>query len=257
MIEAFTHRAPDDFGPNRHTKLIVRPSLVRQVHISHYFEMDGAIVSPSGTIQAWDTFGLTSNIPDMAICRINHYFTRSKKQWDRKILRGYKDIVRHEKDFDEYDRNEIFDDVITRYASDVKAAVARSRLVPAGFADIDIGRSKTEGFAKGSPEWAALQPTMRPVFHEPLQDELVVDPDWYCRTNPDVAAAGLDALIHFWTSGVHERRDPNPHFDTSWYVRTYPDVLQYAKPPFLHFIELGAREGRRPNGHFLSPARYF
>jgi hypothetical protein len=48
--------------------------------------------------------------PDHSVAQINHYFTRSREEWGRKIARGYQDgLVRDEDSFTKFDRNEVKD----------------------------------------------------------------------------------------------------------------------------------------------------
>ncbi|MBE7212878.1 MAG: hypothetical protein INR65_17840 [Gluconacetobacter diazotrophicus] len=75
---------------------------------------------------------------------------------------------------------------------------------------------------------------------------LLFDPDWYRDTYPDVAAAGMDPIRHFFENGAREGRNPNPFFDTGHYVRSYEDVAAAKMNPFLHYLLYGAREGRLP-----------
>ena len=74
---------------------------------------------------------------------------------------------------------------------------------------------------------------------------LLFDTDWYRSTYPDVAAAGLDPIRHFFDNGAREGRNPNTHFETNWYVSNNPDVAASTMNPFLHYILYGAREGRK------------
>ncbi|MEM5390167.1 hypothetical protein VSR68_42750, partial [Paraburkholderia phymatum] len=67
------------------------------------------------------------------------------------------------------------------------------------------------------------------------------DTDWYLERYPDVAAAGINPLVHFITSGAREGRDPHPLFDTDWYLERYPDVAAAGINPLVHFITSGAR----------------
>jgi GT2 family glycosyltransferase len=78
------------------------------------------------------------------------------------------------------------------------------------------------------------------------------DPNWYLAQNPDVAAAGVDPLVHYLQSGAAEGRDPNPFFDTDWYAAEYPDVAAAGVNPLLHYLESGAAEGRNPGPRFDS-----
>jgi hypothetical protein len=70
------------------------------------------------------------------------------------------------------------------------------------------------------------------------------DPEYYLRRNPDVAAAGIDPVVHYLLHGAAELRSPSPYFSTRWYVRSYPDVAASGKNPLYHFIMSGYAEGR-------------
>ncbi len=50
------------------------------------------------------------------------------------------------------------------------------------------------------------------------------DAQYYLFHNPDVAAAGIDALAHYNEFGWHEGRNPNAWFDTAGYLSHYADV---------------------------------
>lgn len=75
---------------------------------------------------------------------------------------------------------------------------------------------------------------------------LLFDIPWYCIQYPDVAAAALDPIRHFFDNGAREGRDPNPYFATTWYVSSNADVAASKMNPFLHYLLYGAREGRQP-----------
>jgi Methyltransferase domain len=70
------------------------------------------------------------------------------------------------------------------------------------------------------------------------------DSDWYARTYPDVAAAGIDPAAHYLSSGAAEGRDPGPQFSTDGYLRRYPDVAATGANPLLHYLQHGINEGR-------------
>jgi GT2 family glycosyltransferase len=101
----------------------------------------------------------------------------------------------------------------------------------------------------------------------------------YLRANPDVAAAGMDPLLHYLRHGREEGRaifavddgaeedarplpDPagqaralellrdSPLFDPDFYLDRYPDVRAAGADPLQHFVEHGAGEGRWPNPWF-------
>jgi len=76
------------------------------------------------------------------------------------------------------------------------------------------------------------------------------DPDYYRTTYPDVAAAGINPLIHFVTAGAFEGRNPHPLFDTAFYLRKYADVAAAGVNALGHYLKHGAREGRQPHPLF-------
>src|SRR5262249_31268445 len=70
------------------------------------------------------------------------------------------------------------------------------------------------------------------------------DADWYLQQYPDVAAAGIDPVIHFLRKGAAERRNPGPKFDSAWYLENNPDVADASLNPLIHFVDYGRVEGR-------------
>jgi hypothetical protein len=87
----------------------------------------------------------------------------------------------------------------------------------------------------------------------------LVDPAWYLAANPDVAAAGVDAVGHYVRWGRQEGRLPREAvslirslglIDPGTVVFTMADVVDAGLDPVEHFCELGWREARRPNPYF-------
>ena len=70
------------------------------------------------------------------------------------------------------------------------------------------------------------------------------DASWYLAHNPDVAAAGVDPLLHYEEYGWKEGRDPGPSFSTDGYLAANPDVRAAGVDPLLHYLEFGQTEGR-------------
>lgn len=70
------------------------------------------------------------------------------------------------------------------------------------------------------------------------------DVRYYLALNPDVAAAGVDPLDHFLSSGWKEGRDPNAQFSVQDYLESYLDVARSGENPFLHYLTRGRAEGR-------------
>jgi glycosyltransferase involved in cell wall biosynthesis len=111
------------------------------------------------------------------------------------------------------------------------------------------------------------------------------DTQWYLAQNPDIAAAGVNPLLHYHAFGEAAGRDPGPWFQVNWYRAAYergaapclahylerrhsgqvnpvpvfdgayyldtnPDVAAGGADPFEHFMVFGAAEGRRPAADF-------
>jgi glycosyltransferase involved in cell wall biosynthesis len=109
---------------------------------------------------------------------------------------------------------------------------------------------------------------------------------WYLESNPEVAASGIDPLLHYFVGGETAGRAPSPHFDLAWYRArhereegrtwlahflarrhagvvsplpefdpgfyrtTYPDVAAAGIDPAEHYLCWGHREGRHPSAAF-------
>ena len=81
------------------------------------------------------------------------------------------------------------------------------------------------------------------------------DPVNYLNQNPDVAAAGVDPLQHYLSSGAHEGRDPNANvhladFNGEQYIASYPDlIVAFGDNPTAgqeHFLFQGVFGRARP-----------
>ena len=77
----------------------------------------------------------------------------------------------------------------------------------------------------------------------------------YIDRNPDVAAAGINPLVHYLKHGWREGRAPNALFDDLRYLRANPDVAAAGWQPLLHYAMLGCRENRSIHPLF-DPAFY-
>jgi ELWxxDGT repeat protein len=70
------------------------------------------------------------------------------------------------------------------------------------------------------------------------------DTNYYLAQNPDVAAAGINPLLHFEQFGWREGRDPSLVFSDSKYLAQNPDVAAAGLDPLAHYIQFGQNEGR-------------
>jgi len=146
VLESFTRRAGLEFFPSRHTKSIIRPGFAARCLNPHCFDLRGdrlgSYCNAAGrTMQWWPAPelggiipGLSLEAPNYSVCRINHYFTRSRAHWLAKLKRGYpSDIaVRVLAEFDTYDRNEIADPIARRYLPALRLGLAQiEALLPA------------------------------------------------------------------------------------------------------------------------------
>ena len=112
VLERFTARAA-----NVHTtvKTIINPRRVRfwtQPHNPIYF--DGCFaVSENGNIVPG--YSIENNTAEK-IC-VNHYNTKSREEWEKKVARGRSDVPTKNKleDFKWRDKNDVFDDEILKY----------------------------------------------------------------------------------------------------------------------------------------------
>ena len=108
-------------------------------------------------------------------------------------------------------------------------------------------RRTTSGPPSGDASIQPGQGALLSAVGTPIETRsLIFDPNWYMREYPDVKAASLDPVMHFFDNGVREGRNPNQYFDTKWYAVNNPDVAAAGLNPFLHYLLYGAREGRQP-----------
>lgn len=124
VIDAYRRRSPDGFDDNRVVKSIVRPRGARPLN-PHAFAVPGPYVRPNGAALTWERQALTAAAPDYGLLQVSHYFTRSRSHWRRKMARGYRDILRPQEAFAQYDRNEVEDLSTARFAPAVHAELLR------------------------------------------------------------------------------------------------------------------------------------
>lgn len=116
ITENFIWRSDCLFYNNRHIKSIINPRDYLNCINAHYFEVSGITVDVLHSQPKWEKKGIISEDPVYKKCQINHYYTRSKQCYYKKIKRGYHDIDTSsikESDlligFDRFDRNEVYD----------------------------------------------------------------------------------------------------------------------------------------------------
>jgi Glycosyl transferase family 2 len=63
------------------------------------------------------------------------------------------------------------------------------------------------------------------------------DPDFYRDRYPDVAASGVDPIVHYVRWGAGEGRDPSADFHTASYKARYPELATGMINPLVHALQ--------------------
>lgn len=84
-----------------------------------------------------------------------------------------------------------------------------------------------------------------PDFYDLVASSGYFDASWYLAHHPDVAASGLDPLVHYLRVGTLMRRDPSPLFDTAFYLKQCGADLPAGVPPLVDFLTRGRALGRK------------
>lgn len=83
-----------------------------------------------------------------------------------------------------------------------------------------------------------------------LKRSKLFDAEWYLQHNPDVAAAGMDAALHYLHHGAGEGRLPGAKFDEAYYLSQLTSPLNTTLPnyasAFLHYLAEGEAAGLEP-----------
>lgn len=126
IIENYTYRSNDDFDPNRHIKSIVNPRKVKSCANPHFFIYTDSNYAVTENKEKID--GPFSAKNSMGKIRINHYFTRSKDEFIKKIERGRADNEKKRPltEFEEYDRNEVYDSIMVTHVEKLKEIIKQS-----------------------------------------------------------------------------------------------------------------------------------
>ena len=66
---------------------------------------------------------------------------------------------------------------------------------------------------------------------------------YYFAANPDVAATGIDPMLHYEASGWREGRDPGALFSRHKYLAAYTDVANTGVDPLAHYPRQRRRRG--------------
>ena len=212
-IESFTRRASNEVGVNLHVKMIVRPNSANRVNGPHYISVDRNLAQKAdGTTLVMRSHGESQDTAGFDICRLNHYFVRSRAHWNAKLRRGYREGHRPADQFEAHDLNDVEDLWVAGYAPRIKATLGSINLLPLRSArPLDpIAANEEE---KQSAEWLAVRPTLDDVMfcfpdYAREKGNALFDSDFYLATYSDVRASGMDPFLHYTTSGFAEGRRP-------------------------------------------------
>jgi len=120
VIERFTFRPLDNFGPNVHIKSIVRMDRVDGVGMDpHHFQVGCGTFSELGDrVQ-----GPFTSKPTHRSLRINHYLTKSHEEYLQRIAKGKADMqrTREPAEFDLYQATTVDDRTIWRFLPMLKS----------------------------------------------------------------------------------------------------------------------------------------
>lgn len=115
VIENFTRRLALDHSSNAHTKAFVKPAKTIGISNCHSFVVEGRSVDAFGDDVSWLEdlgAGILNRRPGNSSVRINHYWTKSRHEFQEKIKKGYGDKTRRSvKEFFDFDVDCVFEDV--------------------------------------------------------------------------------------------------------------------------------------------------
>lgn len=127
VIERFTKHATDDFIADY--KMILNPRKVLKFINPHYAQMFGLVRDERGKIiHSYPYHTVSQAIPaPKKLVRINHYYSKSLEEFNKKSKRGFADKVddnlkradRAISDFTEHDRNEVEDLSMQKFVPEI------------------------------------------------------------------------------------------------------------------------------------------
>lgn len=119
VIERFVFRPPDDFGANANFKSIIRMDRIEGVGgDAHFFRVRGGTWTDAGDL-------ITAPLvapPRHELLRINHYVTKSREEWLKRIAHGRVDMPcrRDPTEFEMYQSQDVHDTTIWRFLPELK-----------------------------------------------------------------------------------------------------------------------------------------
>ncbi len=140
VIERFTRRAKTEHGGNRAVKTIARIRALKAPNLHNHEFAEGVVYQTVAGDPILPGTGRSAAVSHDVV-RLNHYFTKSREEWDAKVARGratkpdgHADKFRKEADFRRHDRNEVSDDALAPFASEVRRRLVDWNMAPADLA---------------------------------------------------------------------------------------------------------------------------
>lgn len=129
VLSNYVYRAEPGKPGTDCIKTIAKPGAVFRYNHPHFPEymLGGFSVDESGR----RTEGWRNPAPDPVKLRINHYFTKSREEWDERRKLGKADQkdaknVRTAEEFIRHDNNDIFDDSMSAYAAAIEERIGNT-----------------------------------------------------------------------------------------------------------------------------------
>lgn len=134
VTRRFTRRAPDDHYLNHTVKTIVQARLVTHVGIHTPDVKGGSLVDEHWILGGSQGHPDRHKVPGAKRLVVNHYFTKSRQEWQAKRSRGCASEVpgrdgwmRSDHDFTAHDINDVVDPSLADRADTIQAEMARLR----------------------------------------------------------------------------------------------------------------------------------
>jgi hypothetical protein len=137
VMERFLSCARRSHRVNRAVKTLAKCSALVDPNLHNHEFAEGVVYRTVTGEAVPPKRGRILGEPSHDVIRINHYFTKSREEWDRKVARGratkpagHPDKFRTEQHFRMCDRNEQVDEYMLRFVPGVRRRLAELQLLP-------------------------------------------------------------------------------------------------------------------------------
>lgn len=123
VIENYLYRTKENTPQNNCIKTIANPRLIKEVVHAHYSKYITGIYSIDDSGRP--VFGSQNVNHKPSKLRINHYFTKSKEEWDKRRKLGKADTkdvkdLRTDAEFYMYDNKDVYDDYMLKFVEKIR-----------------------------------------------------------------------------------------------------------------------------------------